>query len=375
MNSRSSVVELAARLVRVDSQNPPGREEAVALELADFLDRHGLTPRLERLQPGRANLLLSLGSAARPHLVFLGHADTVPVGERPWRHDPFGGEVEGGYLFGRGAADMKGAIAAMATALVELQSARLKGRVSLLVTAGEEVDGLGAEAFLRQHGVDDVDGFVIGEPTGNALAVGHKGALFTLARFFGRTAHGSMPEAGVNAVEHLLVAASHLLELAKVYGPATAAITRVAGGVQVNVIPDAAHFTVDIRSPAGEARSLWQAFEDFLRERQAADDRFAFGLEVLRERAALRTETSAPLVTAACQVLGLRQPPATIMPYFTDGSLLAAPFGIPSILYGPGEPRAAHAPDECVALDALEASVRFYRAVAEVFLGSGADGR
>ena len=113
-------VELTRRLVRFDTTNPPGNEEPAIRALGSYLEDTGLEVKYQQVEPNRANLIARLpGDATTGHLVFSGHMDVVPAGAG-WNHDPFGGEVVDGRVIGRGAADMKGGVAAMATAMVEL---------------------------------------------------------------------------------------------------------------------------------------------------------------------------------------------------------------------------------------------------------------
>jgi succinyl-diaminopimelate desuccinylase len=363
-----SAVDLLAELVRIDTQNPPGQETVLAERMREFLVPEGVEATVEEVGTGRANLFASVG-AGRPHLLLLGHADTVPVGTLPWRRGPFAATVEDGRLYGRGAADMKGALAAMATALVAMSRERLPGRVSLLVTAGEEVDSLGARAFVERHGVDEVDGVVIGEPTGGRLAHGHKGALWAEVTTYGRTAHGAMPEAGVNAVEALLQAAAWAAEARQALSPrTTVALTRIWGGVQTNVIPDEAGFALDIRSPDDGGRAFWARLTARLAEEAARDPEFRWQGRILSERSPLRTPEDAALVQVAAEVLGVAPAELATMPYYTDGSVLTAARRIPAVLYGPGEPAEAHRPDESVSLAAVMESVEVYQGIARRFL-------
>lgn len=362
------VVALLETLIRIDSQNPPGNEGRVVDAIAQRLERARVPFAAQAVADGRSNLLATLGTGNGPHLLFTGHADTVPVGKAPWRHDPLAGEFVDGRVYGRGAADMKGGLAAMVVALERLAAGpRPAGRVSLLVTAGEEVDCVGAQAFRDGHGVEGIGALVVGEPTGMRVANAHKGALWGEVRCFGKTAHGAQPRHGVNAIDALLDAAQMLRqEQRTIEAGTTAAITRIAGGIRTNVIPDEAFLEMDIRSDGDAGRALWERCRDRLARRQAKNERFRFATRVLLQRAPVRTPADHPLIALAMELTGTTAP--VTVPYYTDGSVLAAPDAIPTLILGPGETELAHQPDEWVDVTSLARAARVYHRLALGYL-------
>ena len=151
--------------------------------------------------PGRPNLMCTLeGRAPGPHLVLCGHTDTVPLNQGNPGHG-FSGVVHDGRLFGRGAVDMKGAVAAMAAALVGLRRTGLlaAGRVTLAAVIDEEIESLGAEHLINSGFT--ADGAIVGEPTKNQICIGHKGLEWLEIVFTGKAAHGGTPTAGINAID------------------------------------------------------------------------------------------------------------------------------------------------------------------------------
>lgn len=371
-------VRLLADLVQSDSTNPPGTEEHVAEHVEDYLKRHDVAVQRQSVRPGRFNLIASLAGAPitnRPSLLFCGHMDTVPIGNSEWGHDPFGAEVENGVLFGRGASDMKSGVAAMAVMMALLRKDRRAGSwpIKLLLTVGEEVDSVGAQHYGEQYGVDDIGGMVIGEPTNGQIAIGHKGAYWIEMRCFGRTAHGSMPSLGINAIDQIFEAANMLhrlrsgLETAadSVLGSPTIAITQIGGGVQTNVIPDQAFLRADMRfATAEQQQKILRDWKRALERYQQTHEEFRYEWHRLLERAPLLTPPTHPLIQKTQELRRVNADTWRTVSYYTDGSVIAAPTHIPTVIYGPGDDRAAHQPDESVSLASYFDSIEFYRELA-----------
>ncbi|MDH3403772.1 MAG: M20/M25/M40 family metallo-hydrolase [Acidobacteriota bacterium] len=382
-------IELAAELVRIPSH--PGlarQEEGVATALAAYLDRAGLAPVLEEVAPGRPNLLCALdGAAPGPHLLLCGHTDTVPLNAA----DPgvgFAGAVRDGRLTGRGAVDMKGALAAMAAALAALAEAGglAAGRVTLAAVVDEEMESLGAEHLVRS-GLT-ADGAVVGEPTGNRLCRGHKGLEWLEISFVGRAAHGGAPAAGVNAIDGAALFVQRVRsELAPrlaarahpLLGPPTLNFGTVRGGDQPSTVAAACTLTADRRSLPGESYETMRAeLEELLaavrRELPGLGTsvrRLAGGMATL-EHVALETPPGERVVACAAaartRVCGAAGELGAF-PAWTDGALLASAAGIPTIVMGPGDLALAHSPRESVAIEELTEAAALYARTALEFCG------
>lgn len=199
------MVNLLQALIRIRSANPPGNEEEIARYIRDYPYENGLEVELVPLEPGRSSLVGRLPGRERGSIVLCGHLDTVAVEEdESWTKPPFEGLIEGGRLYGRGAADMKGGVA------VILQAARLiaafaRGRsprktLLLALTADEEQGYRGAETLIEQDFFKDAEFMVVAESTDGKVFIGEKGELWLRVRFLGRAAHGSTPELGINAI-------------------------------------------------------------------------------------------------------------------------------------------------------------------------------
>jgi succinyl-diaminopimelate desuccinylase len=363
-------VALALDLIRFDTVSPPGSEEACASYLAGLLDRAGFVVIRHDFAPRRTSIIARLTGrdAEAPALAFTGHLDTVPLGARAWSVDPQG-ELRDGRLYGRGASDMKGGVAAFVVAAIEAAASNsLRRGLTLILTAGEETGCRGARHLAEIGVLGSASGLVVAEPTANRLALAHKGALHLRARTAGRTAHGSMPQLGDNAVMKAVRAATALNEFTfgvaahPLLGEPTATVTSLQGGEAVNVVPDACAMTVDIRTLPGQQHG------EILRALAAR-----LGSEIvfdtpLADLPAVGTDPDSAFARCASEVLaevgGRDAAPPLGMPYFTDGSVLQPALdGCPTLIVGPGEPGQAHQTDEWCATQAIEAATLFYAAL------------
>lgn len=155
----AGVSPLVVEMIRANSVNPPGNEAAIAEILATKMHNYGLEVRVIPLEEKRANVIGILrGKGTAPALLYSGHMDTVPVGEVEWQHDPFAGTTLGDCIYGRGASDMKGGLAAMVVAagVLARSGVKLEGDLIIVGTAGEEVDSRGAKHFVDSGGLKRV---------------------------------------------------------------------------------------------------------------------------------------------------------------------------------------------------------------------------
>jgi acetylornithine deacetylase/succinyl-diaminopimelate desuccinylase family protein len=384
------VLALAAELVKTPSYaGVPRQESAVARLLAAFLERNGVSARLVEVRKGRPNLLATIDSGRQgPHLVLCGHTDTVP----PNREDPgFGlsGVVVDDALCGRGAVDMKGALAAMAGALVALRTAPglPTGKVTLAAVIDEEMESLGAEALVAS-GLT-ADGAIIGEPTQNLVALGHKGLEWLEIAFRGRAAHGGTPEAGVNAIN----AAAHFIALVEaelspalnrkrhpLLGCPTINCGTISGGDQPSTVAARCVLRVDRRSIPGESylsvcdelRALTDEVESVRPGIVVELRRMPGGMATLEHLPAV-IDPAHPLAraarTAATSVTGAAQADLAF-PAWTDAGLLSNFGSMPCVILGPGDLSVAHTPWESVPLAQVADAVAIYRETARLFCGS-----
>ena len=198
-----ALARLCSELVKIDSINPPGNETRLAEYCARYLGDLRLELTVINHGQNRSSLLARLpGKGNKPGVLLSAHLDTVPPGLTAWKHNPLSGLIADGNIYGRGAADMKGGMAVILYTVSGLK-AGLEGDIYIALTAGEETDSLGAKAVADRLAVVPLQGIIIPEPTHNQVVIAEKGALWLELTTFGKTAHGSTPAVGVNAVEHM----------------------------------------------------------------------------------------------------------------------------------------------------------------------------
>ena len=361
-----SSVELTQELIRFNTVNPPGSERPCAERLAGLLEGAGFSVELIPFGEGRAQILARIGGQpGRLPLGFTGHLDTVPLGAQPWSADPFAADIADGKLYGRGASDMKSGIAAFVTACIALAD-RLAGTsgVMLVITAGEETGCSGAEGLVRANGrLGQIGALVVAEPTGNKPLVGHKGALWLEAETQGVTAHGSMPEKGVNAVYKAARAVAALQEFDfnvarhDVLGGPTINVGTIQGGLNINSVPDRATIGIDIRTiPVQSHAQIREQLTSYLGPDVT--------LRTLLNAKSVWTDPHHPWISEVFQVArnveGVGDDIGAA-PYFTDASALTPAFGSPpTVIIGPGELALAHQTDEYCLISRIERATDMY---------------
>jgi succinyl-diaminopimelate desuccinylase len=376
----AEVVSLCRDLVRFKSVNPPGDELEIAEYVAGVLREAGLTAEVVPHTPTRASVLARLkGSGEMPALLYTGHLDVVPVGAEEWLHDPFGGEVVEGRLWGRGSTDMKGGDAAMITAAKVLAAANLplKGDLILAITAGEEGEQLGATELAARPDLAPVQAVVVAEPSYNDVYVAEKGVCWLKVTTHGKTAHGSMPHLGQNAIMMMIALLTELDSLAVPYeehpllGRFTRSINTIAGGVATNVVPDQCVVTIDQRTvPGQDHHAMPRQVEELIADLGRRLPDFRASVEVINDRIPVATSALEPVVQrfydVVAEVTGERPVPKGVN-YYTDAVVFAPALKAPMIICGPGDAKLAHQPNEYVEVEKMvEAAKIFTLAAAQL---------
>ncbi len=382
--SVQEAVDFLKDLLRTKSVNPPGNEEPVARKVAAMLQSAGVEAEIRSIEPGRANVVARIpGSGAKKGLVYSGHMDTVAIGEVPWDFDPFGAEEHEDRIYGRGASDMKSGLAAMVMAVTEVvrSRARLQGDLILAATAGEEVDCRGARALVEEGLLEGVGAMAISEPSNGEIFVAHKGALWVEITCYGKTAHGSMPEQGVNAIEHMNTLIDALrndfgfrYEHHDLLGGPTMNLGVISGGTQPNVVPDVCRLRIDVRTvPGQDHREILNDIQALAQEIET-NSAAKFELTVLNDKPPVSTPADEEIVGTAVRTVDdlfeKRRQPSGVR-YFTDASVFVpgAGDGLPVIIYGPGDEALAHQPNEYVEVAKYLDAITFYKELALRYLG------
>jgi len=368
-------IELSRQLVRMNTINPPGAEEQCARHVGGLLEQAGFAVKYHEFAPGRSSLVATIGgSPAKAPLCFTGHIDTVPLGAADWKMDPFAAETDAGRMYGRGISDMKSGVAAFVASSINLAGklGRSAG-LELVITAGEETGCQGAFHLSRKSGaLGRAGAVVVAEPSSNYPFVGHKGAFWLYARTRGVTAHGSMPEKGVNAV----FKAAHALAVLEKFrfdnpphplmGQATLNVGTIHGGLNINSVPDAAVIAVDIRTvPTVDHARLRAELQKQLGSEVE--------LETILDLGAVYTEPQHAWMQEVFDVmqpyLGGRPEPR-VATYFTDAAALNVAYKTPpTVILGPGEAQMAHQTDEYCVVERINEAVAAYEEITRRWCG------
>lgn len=391
----AEVVELTRELVRIPSIYRPGDPEANEGKAAAFVEswfrREGLPVEAQEVAPGRPNVLAWLGEKDRGRSLLLeGHTDVVTEGDpREWTYAPFAAELVDGKIYGRGAADMKGGLAAAMVALAAFKRAGVTPHGKLVVGAlvDEESGMTGARHLCRTPIGRELDAAIICEPEENEICLEQRGVVWAKVRVQGRMSHGAMPEAGVNPISALGAVLKEVpglqrrlrrrAERSRYLSPPTVTPTLVQapaqGLPQANVIPSSAELVLDIRlTPGIDEVAISKELEALCRRVEAACSGVKVEWESLADlRLPTKVDKREPLVRAldraVRQALG-RPPRYGGVPGSTDGTILRTELGIPIVTCGPGKRLIPHQVDEYVEVRELVAAARIYAIAALNFL-------
>jgi len=406
------LTNLTADLVRINSVWDPAAgtsEQPAADYVFKWAQEQGFAAQLEEVAPGRPNVIVtwSAGPGSR-RLMFEGHTDVVTPGDiSSWKYDPFGAEIVGRIMYGRGTNDTKGNLAAMLIAMAALKrsEAQLGGTIVGGVLCDEEDQMLGVRDFITRGHADAVTAAVICEPQDGLICTSQKGALRAKFAVKGRMSHGAMPLSGLNtapAVAHI-INSLHDLERRAAHQPGrdehlgwpsftpTVILAPSAGAPQLNVMPGESHVLVDIRTVPGQShpailkdladmaleieRQVRQHYVDYDRLLQIERTHdLHITQEILTDRPCTLTDRNDPVVLAAhwaTQQVSEKTPVYGGVPGATDGTFLWALKNIPIVTMGAGDRQVPHQVDEWVNLDQLVETARIYALTALHYLWPG----
>ena len=381
------LVRITAGLLQARGQNPPGEEAATVAVLTKYAGELALDVRTAPVERGRDNLIVTLAGGGDngavgngPGLLLLGHTDVVPVGDG-WTTDPFGGVVRDGRVYGRGASDMKGGLAAALVALAALRGTGLSGPVELAAVVDEEETGMGIRAYVAET-QRSFAGCITAEPTDLQTIIAARGDSYLRVAVHGRACHAGNPADGANAIYG---AAAVVAEIERLHamlavdphpllGPATWSVGQINGGTGGSIVPAECVVVADRRLLPGESPA---AVLDDLRQRVATlhlEDRgLTIELDMPMEMPAFETPADAELVRVTEAARVDAGGPALPLGGWTaacDGGYVARDLGVPVVVLGPGSVTTqAHRADESVRISELLTAARAYALAALRLLG------
>jgi succinyl-diaminopimelate desuccinylase len=371
---KSRVLTLLKELVAANSENPQTDTMEVAKILRDHMYSHGIacTSIGSKTRP---NLIFSSHEGQKGDLLMHGHMDTVPIGpSENWTHDPFSSEIVEGRLYGRGACDMKGPVAALMETLILYTEEHHTKPLIVLTTSDEETGCYGAEEVATSGFLDGISFGVCAEPSSLQVLIGEKGLFWSKVVAKGRSAHGSRPEEGINAIQACLDAIRIITdepffyESDELLGTPTINIGVIEGGIKVNVVPDSCEAQLDMRLVKGQDPDTLLTAMNARLDSAGLSDRVH--VEYIYGKSAVLTPIDSRIVKvarAAVELVTGSAPVLSSATYGTDCSVLQPKVGIQNVICGPGSIEQAHQPDEYIRLDELYQSVDVYLGIARNF--------
>ncbi|MHC2994126.1 MAG: M20 family metallopeptidase [Candidatus Atribacteria bacterium] len=363
-SEKKELNDLLQKLIQIKSVNPPGNENEIANFIKEFLLKDDISSEFVPLEEGRNSVVAKIEGKEKRNITLCGHLDTVKVKEEDWIKTPFQGLIENRRMYGRGASDMKGGVAAIlyTAVLLKRRGITLKKTVQLALTADEEWGYRGAKILVDKGYFEQTDFLIITEPTNLQVSIGEKGELWIKAKFYGKSAHGSTPDLGVNTV---IPGSKFILKVSDEYkrlfnqdplwGKTSINIGQFHGGVQVNIVPNYSEIQLDFRVISEEDKE--RAMELVRKTGKDIAEKYGvqFSGEIFNYHPPIFTSSDNPYVKKFMQVTRVNK--ASIIKYCTDGGTIIPEKKIPFIIFGPGDIAQAHQPDEFIKLDTLYQSV------------------
>ncbi|MDI7261349.1 MAG: M20 family metallopeptidase [Thermodesulfobacteriota bacterium] len=416
---REELIRLTQELIKIPSvkHQDLGGEEKVALFISRLLEEMGLDVVVEQVEPGSPNVIAILqGQGEGPCLMFECHTDVVTEGDASeWKYGPYEGRLVGNRIYGRGACDTKGNLAAAVKAVEAISQSGIpfRGRILLAILVDEEGMMSGVKHFIRHGWADGVNAAIICEPVDNHLCITQKGALRAELITTGKMSHGAMPLAGLNPIPPMISILEKIRQLEEEeierlgrdtflgYPSMTPTVLQspVKGEPQLNVIPYQCRALLDIRTIPGQSHeALKKQLEDIVREEERSicesvqsgslkeirenlekglskGISFQAALSIFEDRPWTKTSRDEPAVQAvsrAYRSITGEEPVYGGVPGATDGTFLTAWANIPIVTLGAGKWTIPHQKDEWVSIEDLCLTAKVYAATALEFL-SGRD--
>lgn len=374
MKERCDVIDLLRRMVKINTCQPEGNERQLTELLKELFSSYNADMFVEEIShsENRSTLIIRIGPDEPGGLAFVGHLDTVSVGDRTkWTYDPHAAVLVDGKVYGRGTADMKAGVAAMTAAALDClrEGVEFKIPLYLVYTADEEKGSRGVKAVVESDLLVDVAAFIIPEPTDNKIAIAEKGAFWLRFHLEGKSAHGSKPEIGINAVEAAVELSKTLkksfvgIAQHKLLGDFTLSITKIEGGIMTNVIPAEAVIEVDMRTlPEQNHKILMESIDSCIEYVQEVYPGLKVQTEVINNFVAVSTDGDSDFIEIIREYAREEGLPGTVcgMTYYTDAASLIPVYQKPFAIMGPGHESMAHQLDEAVDVDSVYKAMAVY---------------
>ena len=373
--NKDAIASLTRELVRIPSFSGDAEGlSAMAQVISEEMKKAGLSVELMEAEKGLTNVIGKCrGSDTAPWILFNGHTDVVPVpSEKDWVSPPFGAEIKDGRIYGRGACDMKGGLAAMLTVpkIIFSLFPEYKGNFILAATVDEEIGGFNGMKYVMEQRIK-ADMGIVCEPTDLKIVIVCKGLLWLKLRTGGRNAHGGMPEQGINAISKMskVLGALENYDFQRtpheILGKPSVNIGKISGGSRPNVVPDSCEAEIDIRYLPGQTyQQIINELNKLMHNLEKQDPQIDAEIELIRYRSPVeipREETVVRTVGEALRRMLGREPEFRGMISAADSEYLVNA-GIPSIMFGPGSDHLAHATNEWIAIDDILTAVKVYTA-------------
>lgn len=373
-------ISILQDVIRIESEND--HELAVAEYYQNLLQHHGIESQLIEYTPGRSNLIAEIkGNQPGKVLVFSGHLDVVSAYDsKDWTYPPFEGRIVEGRMYGRGTVDMKSGLSALIIAMIEMKESKIpfKGVLRLVATVGEEIGMYGSKQLVEMGLVDDADGFIIGEPSGpNQIINAHKGSIQYEIIAHGMSAHSSMPELGVDALQLMV---DYINETNKRFEEAFSKAkneqlgrtlnvnTVIEGGDQINSVAGKVTMKANARTVPEVGNDVVVGIIESVIHDLNEQGTGKLELNMLQNNPSVVSEKENDLVLALREATG-RDIPAIMLPGATDASnfgRIDKTFDL--AIFGPGDFSVAHMIDEFVSVQEYLDFIDIYRKAAEHYL-------